>query len=588
MGINRSVAGWAIVTALVAAGCSAAPTETEVSGSGVASRRNNSKTEQSYVAVDPSSEVVPTSVADETPEASDTTDDVEAVTDSGAAASTFADESAEVAGDDAGTTMALGASTSDLSDETSAPLDTEPPATGNVCRETAGLCDPMRECALSDCDFETTGKSCSYTPGRTYPFMCVRAANFEPYRPCDADDVCAPGSVCISKVTLLKDGSFYRRSGAVCRETCRRDADCGEGEWCAQATDENNEPIPDLRVCHRHCDAESDCYVGEGDDEVRCSSSVEGGLPSTYECSRARPPNPPTDPASGAQSPNDTDSAARDGTNGAELSASFTLHSLRAEGAAIECIIGDDCQAKEDCVDNTCRRRCEKDDECDGTQCVVVSGRGTCGAPCEKPEGAACALLPSNCGCATGETCVLGPGSEPMCSAPGPNGAMSWCNDSTDCDSGLSCIGGLCRPLCDPEAQPCNPQYGECVLSATRESGDIHACAGTCDPVTAPRCGPGAVCLPGFDANHHRQSLCVAERAAQSPRSAGETCTEDHDCAPGLGCSASAVCQSWCRSDGDCEGGRVCKFDASIIGPKVQRYGESIDDIVGLCGSPTR
>lgn len=581
MGTTQSVAGWAIVTALVAAGCSTAPLETDVTGSEVGSRRNNSKTEQGHVAEPPSYETLTTSKADVTAEPLDPVDDVEVIEDAGATVSTFADESTASTNDvEATTTMVLGADSSKL-DETSAPVDTEAPATNEGCQETAGLCDPVGECALSDCEFETTGKSCGYTPGRTYPFMCVHTANYEAYRPCDADDVCAPGSVCVSKVSLLKDGSFYRRSGAVCRETCRLDADCGQDEWCAQATDENNAPIPDLRVCHRRCDAESDCYVGDGDEEVRCSSSIEGGLPSTYECSRAHTPRQSAETTSAVESSEGEANPTQ--ANGAGLSATFTLHTLRAEGATATCIIGEDCQAKEDCVDNTCRPRCEEDDDCDGAKCVMIHGRGTCGAPCEKPEGAACALLPLNCGCDTNETCVLGPDSEPACSSPGPNAAMSWCNDSTDCGAGLSCVAGLCRLLCHPDEHPCNPQFGECVLSAARESGDIYACAGSCDPVTAPSCGPGAICIPGFDPNHHRQALCVAERPAQSPRPEGKACAEDHDCAPGLGCSTSAVCQPWCRSDGDCEGGRICKFDASIVGPKLQRYGSSMNDRVGLC-----
>src|SRR5690606_12284895 len=192
---------------------STAPLETDVTGSEVGSRRNNSKTEQGHVAEPPSYETLTTSKADVTAEPLDPVDDVEVIEDAGATVSTFADESTASTNDvEATTTMVLGADSSKL-DETSAPVDTEAPATNEGCQETAGLCDPVGECALSDCEFETTGKSCGYTPGRTYPFMCVHTANYEAYRPCDADDVCAPGSVCVSKVSLLKDGSFYRRSG---------------------------------------------------------------------------------------------------------------------------------------------------------------------------------------------------------------------------------------------------------------------------------------------------------------------------------------------------------------------------------------
>lgn len=599
MGTIRSVAGWAIVTAFATGGCSTGPKETDVAGSEVGKRNDNGKTEQSYVAVDPSSEA--TSVPSAAPRGSESSDfsgdgassgGTSAETDGGTSF-TPPDESSSAAPlADAGDETLSTAPTSSSAPSTSGASETSETILEPTCHETAGLCDPVGDCALSDCDFEESGKSCSYTPDRTYPFMCVGSANYEPYRPCDADDVCAPGSVCISKVALLKDGSFYRRPGAVCRETCRQDADCGEGEWCAQATDDNNEVIPDLRVCHRHCSTVSDCYVGEGDEEVRCSNAVEGAPPSTYECSRYRPPAdvaPVEELVDGvAQTITDgSASVAETEPLGAAThigsSSTLALHAYRALAVAATCVFHEDCPADADCVNGTCQARCDTDDDCDGSECVVVDGRGVCGAPCEKPPGAACGLLPSNCGCAVGETCHLDGSFEPTCSKPGRSRTMDWCNKAEDCDTGLSCIAGLCRPLCAPDTHPCNAVDGECLLSVSREAGDVYACAGSCDPVAAPECGVGAVCLPGFDSKHHQQALCVAERAAQRPRAVGETCTEDYDCETGLGCAENGTCRSWCRTRDDCAEDETCKFDASIMGSGVARFGGSVDDAVGLC-----
>ncbi len=477
-----------------------------------------------------------------------------------------------------------GGSLSDLSLATSSsemPTEASDTDAGTVvmqtCRETAGLCDPIGECAIRECDFEETGKSCSYTPGRTYPFMCVGTANYEPYRPCDSDDVCAPGSVCISKVAILKDGSFYRRPGAVCRQTCRQDDECGDGEWCAQATDDNNEVIPDLRVCHRHCSSEADCYEGEGDDEVRCSNSVEGAPPSTYECSRYRPPVEAT--TEGV-----TSAGGETEANGL-TQLSFRAYALQASSET--CVFIDDCAEGEDCVDGTCSQRCETSANCDGTECVWVNGRGVCGAACEVPPDGECGIVPSNCGCSPGLTCQLDSTLTPSCAAPGVNPAMTWCNTSQDCDSGLSCMAGLCRALCNPETHPCSPGEGECLLSVSRGGEDVYACGGSCDPVTPgdgrdTGCGLGAVCIPGFDTSRHHQALCASERVGHAPNAQGESCTEDYDCVPGLGCDDNGTCQEWCRTENDCPTAYACAFSTGSRG-SVPRFGPLAEDRVGLC-----
>lgn len=597
-GGGDSVRAFAAMTLFVVAGaCSTPPEDTTPLGQKQTPQQNDSKAERSYVAQEPSSEPAG-STSTAIPPVSDTAvvdggDETLTEADAGSASTRDDTERSDDSFGEAGS--AAPADTTSL-DHEGATSDGEGSGetSASTCRQTAGVCDPVGDCALSDCDFDDTGKSCAYTPDRVYPFMCVESADYEPYRPCDTDDACAPGSVCISKVALLKDGSFYRRPGAVCRETCRQDADCGENEWCAQATDDNNEVIPDLRVCHRHCSTESDCYVGEGDAEVRCSNSVEGAPPSTYECSRYRPPvtEEPVDPVSTGESvaqesteSSGTGTGSADATLGISLQLHLRAYSLQTQATALmACVFNEDCPANADCVNDTCQLRCTTADDCDGAECVVVNGRGICGAPCEKPEGAACGLVPSNCGCATGETCQLDGNFEATCAKPGKGAAMRWCNASDDCDTGLSCIAGLCRPLCHPEAYPCAPLAGECLLSVSREGDDVYACGGSCDPVTAPECGVGAVCVPGFDSSHHHRAMCVAERAGQTPRHEGDGCKEDFDCASGLGCDAQSTCQPWCRASSECGDGQVCKFDASIMGRTTSRFGSAEDDRVGLCG----
>lgn len=611
MGTIRSVAGWAIVAAC---GCSTAQQETDIKGSGITTLSTTTRsattrgetTENNYFAVDATSDVdsdestssgetsgeVDTGDAgDGTSEAAntDTIDETDGETDG----ETHAPADSSEADTSEAITTGQNDSTSDESVTGSPTTDIETEPTNSNCRDTAGLCDPTGECAKSECNFERTGKTCGYTPERTYPFMCVITANYEPYRPCDSDDVCAPGSVCISQPTFFRDGSFYKRSAPVCQPTCSEDADCGEGEWCQQATDDNNQELPDLKVCHRHCTTEADCYVGEGDDEVRCSESQAGAPPSSYECSRyspfvSKPEESETTAdatSTNSSAPVDSapvDSAPADSTNSG-LSSGLALQALSVRGAVMSCVVARDCEAGYDCVDYQCAQRCETSADCDGAECQFVEGRGACGAVCDKPEGAECGLLPTNCGCDAGETCQLGADLKAACGAPGPNPAMAWCNDSSDCSNGLSCVAGLCRPLCDPEGDGCEPGEGECVLSVSTTDGDIHACAGYCDPVESPSCGTGAVCLPGFDSQLHHHALCASESPAQAPHDKGGECKADYDCKTGLGCDAAGTCQAWCRTDDDCATGRSCALDASILGHDVGRFGSSPSDAVGLC-----
>lgn len=611
MGTIRSVAGWAIVAAC---GCSTAPQETDIKGSSITTLSTTTRsaaTENNYVATDEvdgfddddttssgtASDAVDTDNTVtgnpvDTGDAGDglrTEDDGNTVdvTDDETRAPSAPSSSPEVDSSEAPTT-GLGDSTWEDAVTSSPTTDIETESAGSACRETAGLCDPTGACAKSECDFEHTGKTCGYTPERSYPFMCVITANYEPFRPCDVDDVCAPGSACVSQPTFFRDGSFYKRSAPVCQPTCNEDADCGEGEWCQQATDDNNQEIPDLKVCHRHCSTEADCYVGEGDEEVRCSESQAGAPPSSYECSRYSPfVSKPEEAETTTDATSTDDSAHADSTNSG-LSSGLSLQALSVRGAAMSCVVARDCEAGYDCIDYQCAERCETSADCDGAECQFVEGRGACGAVCDKPSGAECGLLPTNCGCDAGETCQLGADLKATCGAPGPNPAMAWCNDSSDCSSGLSCIAGLCRPLCDPEGDSCEPGEGECVLSVSTKDGDIHACAGYCDPVESPICGNGAVCLPGFDSHQHEHAMCVSESPAQAPRDKGGECTADYDCKTGLGCDANGTCQAWCRTDDDCATGRACKLDASILGADVSRFGSSPSDAVGLCQAAAR
>lgn len=470
---------------------------------------------------------------------------------------------------------------------------------GLVCTVTTGRCDPTGSCAQETCQFERSGKSCAFTPARVVPFTCVVAGDAPDYSPCDLDDACKPGSVCVADTFVgrdVDDNPVPRRSGRMCRPTCQVDEDCPEGDWCQEATDDANQPIADLRVCHRYCQDPIECYGEPVSPDVRCTPrDTMLGL-EVSECSR-KPSNLALPPA------DSTTTGAMDyvesGTNPALVGPSSQVLMLlqTAQPSAFAeppgyCLSNWDCEAVDAvCVDNACRVGCEQATDCGvGSECLLVGGVGLCSEPCtfDAEAGNTCSVSP-NCGCPDDQTCRVNEDQTMSCSAIGEQGYMNWCTTQQQCADGLSCIAGLCRPVCVPGVDECAVGQGECVLTIKSEAVETYTCSGDCDPVdpnsTAEgrvRCGIGAVCLPSWDAQTYPHALCASENPNHAPRGKSGTCADDFDCASGLGCDASGRCQHWCRSESDCESDQTCNMQASIYGV-VPRFGLNSNDEVGLC-----
>jgi hypothetical protein len=472
---------------------------------------------------------------------------------------------------------------------------------GAKCVQTAGDCDPTVECAQETCQFETSGKSCAFTPTRPAAFHCLVAGIAPDYSPCDRDDACQSGSVCVADTFIGRDpngNALPRRSGTLCRPTCRSDDDCADGDWCQQATDDNNEPYPSLRVCHRHCRDPRECYGEPVSADVRCTpQDTLVGLENT-ECSR-RPDNlnPPAsaDQATAGQ-PRAAVTLSRGGipyvVDAVQSLDTEATWLLQTSAAAAYCLNNWDCDdSLALCLDNACRNECEQATECAaGSQCVAIEGVSVCGDPCifDAQAGDSCSIDP-NCGCPDEQTCRLNDDQTTSCSSVGDHGYMQWCATQTQCEQGLSCINGLCRPICVPGESECAAGQGACVLAIKSEERETFTCSGDCDPVHPndggdgrTPCGVGAVCLPTWDPKHYPHALCASEAPLHTPRTLGQSCEEDVDCASGLGCDANGTCRPWCRADEDCDSADGCDTVESIYGV-VARFGRNTNDRVGLC-----
>lgn len=400
------------------------------------------------------------------------------------------------------------------------PIDNGPP-----------LCDPVANCGCED------GRTCAYTPARSRVFTCVVPGNTANGDACDNDDACTRGSVCVS---------------GLCASTCRHDADCVDAACVAVANGEDY--VENLRVCSAPCDPLAHDACGQG---ATCANAPGSTV---FTCIRQEAPV------------------------GLNAACEATRDCEPGLGCAPDGVCRSWCALSEpsgDAGTGSASAPCPEDSECLPFGESVALGQ--CSATCAiaEVEGSECGLIPTSCGCESGETCQVGSTGKTQCGVPGDRGAMDWCSSNADCGDGLSCVAQLCRPICDPERLPCADGSG-CVQANSGASP--AACLGHCDPVHPDNdegvftpCGVGAYCSPGF-ANIASLNEGYCTRQSDTPADEGEACGADLDCDNGFGCDAqSDTCLRWCRDTDDCGTGQQCDLDVSPGRTAAEA------DVVGFC-----
>lgn len=181
------------------------------------------------------------------------------------------------------------------------------------------------------------------------------------------------------------------------------------------------------------------------------------------------------------------------------------------------------------------------------------------GSGCTPPvPGGVCDTLPQ-CGCAAGLKCdVNGGGGLTECIPAGAIAEYKQCFSQNDCQKGLTCLDGACKPFCDTASdcpgagRTCGPvYYGGGTVPGFR------ICTSACDLTNAAaKCGPGLTCY----ATTFTSADCVGP-AGTGTGPGG--CASGALCAPGYVCQNGPTggldCMKWCKIGGsDCAAGQTC------------------------------
>jgi hypothetical protein len=370
------------------------------------------------------------------------------------------------------------------------------------------ICAPITNCGCED------GTACSVAAeDGELTLACVSPGNAE------LGESCAVGG--------CKSG--YHCWDGLCRQACTRAADCDEEGATCQDLRTDGSVLSKVKYCHAPCDLRA-----------------------------------PTEPLDGLHACEEGQACVR------SANSSVCSSSVGQGTAGGECEHDMDCAVGLGCIDDVCKPWCNPEEggcgnwaECQGLTDIVgaVGAIGVCEGTCPVAavEGSTCGLLP-NCGCAGGQSCrVVESTGRTECSVIGFGVEQGACESDFDCQSGLACVSGLCRPYCQldapqcPDSSPCFPLYYDDVPIE-----GVGICAGSCDAVWPDNddelftpCGDGALCEPGFGNSEVLVPHCIAQGDA-TLLDYGEVCVPSTDlCQVGSVCTGT--CQALCREAADCD-----------------------------------
>ncbi len=243
------------------------------------------------------------------------------------------------------------------------------------------------------------------------------------------------------------------------------------------------------------------------------------------------------------------------------------------------------CEGHEECIAGLCvPKACTSDDDCGPAYRCGASGRcdlPACPPGCEQcsPSDGRCLDEPEPTGCHgdadcdVGEVCDQGSGRclggdcrgdddclpDQFCHPAGV--CVAGCSDDAGCPDGWSCDLGTHQCVGDPCEGDDDCEEGEICLGTPKGDRCVAGCR-------EGSCPDGLVC----DTDTH---LCV-----------GAACDTDEDCPWSQRCTEQG-CQTGCRGDDWCPGGRMCVdgrcVQAPCLGDEGCPVGEYCDEESGRC-----
>lgn len=384
------------------------------------------------------------------------------------------------------------------------------------------LCDDNTECdACEECVGGLCVKKCEYSCINGTCVDCIDSTN------------CSGGKICVNNICYCPSG-LIEDEGGTCVQ-CNEDTDCGPCSLCQNGEcipllcpcqDRNCEQGPCLRMCNPYtnecveCVLDSDCEFNEQclNGECVCAQGYERigdecvpipncddatPCPSCYVCvdGNCQPTVCPNGfiCVNGNCVPICTDNS--DCPTGACTNVGGINVCLGCTGICtndLECAVG--CQ----CLNGICTTTPEPPPPCTTfSECPEGQGcyNGYC-HPCEELSGVICQLTS---GCVQqGDDCVYNP-----CSG--------FCDDSTQCADGCTCINNTCQ------RNPCNDT--PCVFG--EDCADGCGCLdGTCVPCNSVSCAVNIDCPNGCFCNDGTCDSNPCENiSCNSSADCGEGCT---------------------------------------------------------------